>query len=91
MHYRLGDNISLTELEDEAVLLDLSSGSYYGLNAVGARYLTLLTEGASDEECARQIAREYAQSPALVSTDLADLRVDLLANGLIIAHAGTDG
>ncbi|GHA01655.1 hypothetical protein GCM10008090_08520 [Arenicella chitinivorans] len=91
MHYRLGDNILLTELDDEAVLLDVSSGSYYGLNAVGARYLSLLNSGTSDADSVRQIADEYEQTLALVSTDLAELRTDLLANALIVERSKDDG
>lgn len=91
MYYQLADNITLTELEDEAVLLDLASGRYYGLNVVGALYLSLLNSGSSDQECIRQIADEYQQPLTVVSTDLAELRADLLANGLIVAHSPANG
>lgn len=51
------DEILSRELDGEAVLLDLRSGKYFGLNGTGARIWTMMKDGLDepDELAARLI------------------------------------
>jgi hypothetical protein len=61
------------ELEGEAVILSLTSSSYYGLNSVGARIWSLLSEPRRVGEIRDTICREYKVEPDHCERDLFDL------------------
>ena len=72
----------MRELSGESVLLDLKSGVYFGLNAVGTRIWTLMTEGESLQDVGRVLGDEFeVQSPAL-ENDLLRFASELCAHGL---------
>lgn len=72
------------ELEDETVLLDLASGTYFGLNEVGASIWALLKEEASVAELREAILRQYdGVTVETASKDLEHLLGDLERRGLI--------
>lgn len=76
--YKLADNISFTELDDEMVLLNLNSGSYFGLNKTGIDILKLLIGGKTVAEITPLLADKYQIESAVLSSD-----VDALVNELI--------
>jgi hypothetical protein len=65
-------DLTTAYLDGEAVILDLQSGQYYGLNEVGARIFNLVQEPRSVGDVIDQIVEEYA-----VETD--QFKQDLLA------------
>jgi hypothetical protein len=83
--YRVSDDVIFRELDREAVLLDLSSGRYYGLNAVGTRLWTLLAGGADVEAIVEALAAEFDAETALITQDVRELLADLTERGLIVA------
>jgi len=85
MKYKLNDNVSFTEVDDEAVLLDLNSGAYYGLNHVGALLITHLQKEHSVEHASAEIAEHYQTPNVTVSADIAALIEQLLEQKLITA------
>lgn len=84
--YRPGGQVLFQELEDEAVLLNLSSGVYFGLNPVGARIWSLAVAGNSAAEVAAQLVREYAVSPEQAAADVARLLTELQQHDLLQYH-----
>jgi len=84
MKYKLASHVSLTEDDDEAVLLDLNSGAYYGLNHVGALLMSHLQEQKSLEFANAAIAEHYQTPHAMVSQDIKVLVEQLLELKLII-------
>ena len=62
MKYQLADHVSLTNVDDEAVLLDLNSGAYYGLNHVGTILMSYLQDQKTPEFASKAIAERY-QAP----------------------------
>ena len=52
-------DVVFTAMEDEAVLLHLSSKRYYGLNETGMRIWQMVQIGASVSEMAVALAEEY--------------------------------
>ena len=54
------------QVGDEQVILDLASGTYFGLDSVGARAWSLLAEGKTIAEVCDTMADEYdVKRPAL--------------------------
>lgn len=82
-NYQLSEHVSLTELEDEAVLLDLTSGAYYGLNHVGVMLITLLNEGADKTQAENKIAEHYGSPHQQVVSDVTLLIDEMLEQRLL--------
>ncbi len=70
-------------LDGDAVLLDLGSGNYFGLNAVGTAIWQALGEGATVAELEARVLAEFDVDRATARRELEDLLADLLARGLI--------
>ena len=56
---KVPDDVLSRELDGEAVLLDLRSGKYFGLNGTGALVWQLLKDGLEREEIAQRLTDEY--------------------------------
>ena len=81
------DDVIFRELDGEAVLLDLASGRYFGLNVVGTRTWTLLTAGTALDAVVAALAAEFDAPAAEIAADVSGLVADLLARGLLVAAA----
>jgi hypothetical protein len=53
------EQVLFRDLKGEAVLLDLESGNYYGLNETGTRMWSLLVKHGHVEPAFRILAEEY--------------------------------
>jgi hypothetical protein len=71
------------ELAGEAVILDITPGIYYGLNAVGARIWKLIQEPRTVNEIRAAVLEEYDVEPDRCERDLLALLQELAARGLI--------
>lgn len=69
---------------EEAILINLNTGSYYSLNDTGTRFWELLDGQRSIADCATLIAQEYEVEPAMVEADLLELAGEFKAEGLIV-------
>lgn len=76
------DQVS-TNLEDEAVILHLKDGIYYGLNPVGARIWNLIQEPRSVNQVRDIIVSEYEVDPQRCQEDLLKLLQEMSHRGLI--------
>jgi hypothetical protein len=63
------DQVS-TNLDDEAVILNLKDGVYYGLNPMGARIWDLIQESRTVVEIRNMILEEYEVEPERCEQDL---------------------
>jgi Coenzyme PQQ synthesis protein D (PqqD) len=70
-------------LAEEAVILNLNAGVYYGLNSVGTRVWNLIQERKTVQEIRDVILGEYDVDPDRCERDLLVLLRDLAANKLI--------
>ena len=77
------DGVLFQQLQDEAVLLNLDSGQYFGLDPVGTRIWNLLTEGKALQEVVSAIATEYEVDATRCQADLLKLLGDLEEQGLV--------
>jgi Coenzyme PQQ synthesis protein D (PqqD) len=74
---------------DETVLLDLASGTYFGLNVVGARIWEVVSEGKSFADACAVICEEFEVSVETVETDVLALAQSLLERGLVKVKTAT--
>ena len=68
---------------DETVILDLASGTYFGLDPVGARIWELMGKGKTLGEICDQILDEYEVSREMLEDDALRLARELADQGLI--------
>jgi hypothetical protein len=74
------------DLAGEAAVLSLKSGTYYGLNPVGARIWSLLQQSRTVGEIRDAILAEYEVEPRRCEEDLFTLLDQLAAEGLIVVR-----
>jgi Coenzyme PQQ synthesis protein D (PqqD) len=72
-----------SDLGGEAVILNLKTGVYHGLNEVGARIWTLIEEPKSVKEIIEVLLQEYDVEAEQCISDLTALLEELTAAGLI--------
>jgi hypothetical protein len=68
---------------DETVILDLASGTYYGLDPVGARMWQLMSEGQPLAAVCDTILDEYEVTREALEGDILRLTEELRAKGLV--------
>ncbi len=78
------DGVLISHLQEEAVILNLESECYFGLDDVGTRFLTVLTSSESLEAAHQQLAAEYDVDPEVLRGDLRELVEKLVDQGLLI-------
>lgn len=76
------DQVS-ADLSGEAAILNLKSGVYFGLNAVGASIWKLIQEPRSVNEINDALVQEYDVDPYQCEKDLLALLGELLSKELI--------
>jgi hypothetical protein len=81
---RLSPDVVFRDLEGEAVILDLASGRYFGLNPVGTRIWTLLDAGTPIERIIQAVAEEYDADIGQIDRDVKALIENLSSRGLIV-------
>ena len=79
----IGDSVIFQSLGDEAILLNISTQQYYGLNSVGARMWSLLMESGDPKQVLATMGGVFEGDPALMLDDLTRLIQELLDAGLL--------
>ncbi len=69
---------------DETVLLDLQTGLYFGLDAVGRRIWDLAGEGRTLGEIIDSIVSEFEVEPAEAQGDILSFAGTLVERGLLV-------
>lgn len=74
--------------ENESVILNLDTESYHGLDDVGTRMWSALTQSASIQEAFEALLSEYDVEPTRLRQDLDDLLDKLRQRGMVEFVAG---
>jgi Coenzyme PQQ synthesis protein D (PqqD) len=77
------DSVLYQELEEEAVLLNMSNQQYFGLNDVGAQMWRSLAEAGNIADAEALLLKVYEIEPPTLRSDLETLVRDLLKAGLL--------
>jgi hypothetical protein len=70
------------ELDGEAVVLNLETGIYYGLDTVGTAIWQAIEPRGSLRQAFDRIVAEFAADPSTIESDLIELADHLLDKGL---------
>lgn len=84
---RYADRVLSQTLGGEAVVLELKSEQYFGLDATGTRIWQLIGELGDVRQIYEAMIAEYDADPAVLARDLRLLLDRLIAAGLIRADA----
>jgi hypothetical protein len=76
------DDAVFRELDGESVLLNLETGIYFGLDAVGTRVWQLAAGDSSLRAVRDRLIEEYDAEPATIERDLLSLADALVGKGL---------
>jgi hypothetical protein len=82
--FRVSEGVVFRELEGEAVLLNLDSGMYFGLDQVGTRVWQLLAEHQRVPAVIEKMLEEYEVGREALEADVARLVAALLDKGLLV-------
>jgi len=82
------DEVLISNLQEESVILNLNSERYFGLDDVGTRMLSVLAESNTIEAAYERLLAEYDIDPQLLRSDLTSLIENLLRQGLVAIEHG---
>lgn len=82
------EHVLVQELDGEAVLLNLKSETYFGLDEVGMRMWQALTTSPTVQNAYDALLEEYEVLPGTLQHDLDELLGRLVEQGLVVVDNG---
>lgn len=79
----LSEDVLIQTLSEEAVLLNIASEEYFGLDEIGTSMITALTEAESIEGAFQQLLEEYEVEAEILQKDLLQFIETLKEHGLV--------
>jgi hypothetical protein len=76
-------DVLFSQMGDEAVLLNLKTELYLGLDAVGTRMWTLLHDAPTIEDAYKSLLDEYDVDPERLRHDLREFLAELVDQALV--------
>ena len=80
---RIPEDVLVSDLDGESVILNLKTESYFGLDEVGARMWAAVTTADSIEAGVTALTAEFDVEPSELRKDLSELLDTLLEHGLL--------
>jgi hypothetical protein len=80
---RVPDEVAIRKIDNDTVLLNLQTGTYFGLDAVGSRLLELLEQNGELAAAHRAMLEEFDVAPEILEADLLRLSQEMCAKGLL--------
>jgi len=87
MKITIPEDVMFRILGDEAVILNVASGVYFGLDNVGTRMWQLISEHGTRDKVIEVMLEEYDVEEAQLRTDLEKLIQQLSEKGLVKTDA----
>ena len=81
---QIPEQVVTRQVGDETVLLNLESGTYFGLDPVGSRFLELLEVEGTLAAVLAKMLEEFDVTEAQLKADLLRLADEMLASGLLV-------
>ena len=82
--FRIPDDVIFRELDGEAVVLNLDTGIYFGLDAVGTRIWGLIEQRMALKAVLDTLIDEYEAPPDRLQRDLLAFVDQLTGKGLVV-------
>ena len=80
---RIPDDVLISRVQEESVILNLDSERYYGLEEIGTRMLAVLGDAESIEAAYHILLKEYDVDGQVLRQDLLELVAQLVTQGLL--------
>ena len=80
---RLGKDVLMEKVGDEAILLNLNTENYFALDEVGTRIIATLQESDSVTQAVRKLVRIYEVDESKLTSDAIRLVEECEQNGLL--------
>ena len=87
---RVPDDVLISNVQEESVILNLDSERYIGLDDVGTRFLSVLTTSDSIETAYKKLLSEYDVDSEALRHDLIALVERLIEQGIVQISPGTE-
>ena len=78
------ESVTFEVVADEAILIDINSGTYFSLNEVGTEFWEMLDGQQTIEQHANAIANKYDVETSMVVDDLLELAQEMAKDQLLI-------
>ncbi|MAU00804.1 MAG: hypothetical protein CL608_26970 [Anaerolineaceae bacterium] len=78
------ENVTFEIVADEAILIDINTGTYFSLNEVGTEFWEMLDGEQTIEQHATVIAQKYEVDTSMVVDDLLELAEEMAKDKLVI-------
>ncbi|MEP6867918.1 MAG: PqqD family protein [Novosphingobium sp.] len=82
--FALSDDVVAREVGGETMLLDLASGTYFGLDPIGGRLWSVLEQGGTLAQACEQMAGDYDVARDVLETDMLALVGQLVEKRLLV-------
>lgn len=83
-HYQIHPEVFTTEIDNQVVLLQYETGTYFTLNEVGTKVWQALEKGKTTLEILHHLLQEYTVSEKQLQQDVLNLIDKLKEKGLIL-------
>jgi Coenzyme PQQ synthesis protein D (PqqD) len=80
---KVPDDVLISGLQSESVILNLDSERYFGLDEVGTRMMSVLTSADSIQAAYETLLEEYDVEGEVLRQDLASIIEQLVEQGLV--------
>ena len=80
---RIPDDVLISNVQEESVILNLDSERYFGLDDVGTRFLSVLTSSDSIDAAYKSLLSEYQVDRDVLRHDLIALIENLIEQGIV--------
>ena len=78
------ESVTFEVVADEAILIDINTGTYFSLNEVGTEFWQMLDGEQTIEQHAQTIANKYEVENDIVVADLLELANEMARDDLLI-------
>lgn len=82
--YRFSDNLVITETDGEAVILDIDSGKYFGLDEMGLIIWRLLEKNYGIEEVGDYLTKHFDVDREVAIKDVSEFITKIKEKGLLL-------
>ena len=80
------ESVTFEVVADEAILIDINTGTYFSLNEVGTEFWEMLDGVQTIAQHATAIAHKYEVETSMVVDDLLELANAMAKDNLLIIH-----
>ena len=87
---RIPDEVATRKVGEETILLNLNTGIYFGLGAVGSRFVELLENNGEIAAAHRVMLREFEVTAEVLETDLLRLAEEMCAKRLLVVETNSE-